>query len=127
VLSGRGLLGRVTEAGHQSSRVLLITDLNSRIPVIIQNTRTKAILAGKNEDLMKLERLPVDSGLEVGQKIVTSGDGGQVPADIPVGIISDVGPRGVWVKPVADLDRATYVQVINADIDQSFVTGDIAP
>lgn len=127
VLSGRGLIGRVTEAGRQSSRVLLITDLNSRIPVTIQNTRTKAILAGKNEDFMKLERLPVDSGLTVGQRIVTSGDGGQLPPDIPVGVIAEVGPHGIWVKPIADIDRAAYVQVINADVDTSLFTGDIAP
>lgn len=126
VLSGRGLIGRVTEAGRQSSRVLLITDLNSRIPVTIQNTRTKAILAGKNEDFMKLERLPVDSGLVVGQRIVTSGDGGQLPPDIPVGVIAEVGPHGIWVKPIADVERATYVQVINAGVDGSLLTGDIS-
>lgn len=125
VLSGRGLLGRITETGRQSSRVLLITDLNSRIPVTIQNTRTKAILAGKNEDLMRLERLPADSGLTVGQRIVTSGDGGQLPPDIPVGIIAEVGMHGVWVKPIADVDRAAYVQVINADVDGSLLTGDL--
>lgn len=69
VMSGQGLIGRVTESGERSSRVLLVTDLNSHIPVIIQNTRTKAILAGKNSDLLKLERLPIDSGLSVGQRV----------------------------------------------------------
>lgn len=127
VLSGQGLIGRITETGRSSARVLLITDLNSRIPVIIQNTRTKAILAGRNEEFMKLERLPVDSGIAVGQRIVTSGDGGQLPADIPVGVISEVGPHGIWVRPIADVDRAAYVQVINAEMDESLVTGDIAP
>lgn len=127
VMSGRGLIGRITEAGQRSSRVLLVTDLNSRIPVVVQNTRTKAILAGKNTDLLKLERLPIDSGLAVGQRIVTSGDGGQLPPDIPIGTIVEAGPDGVFVQPLADIGKVTHVQVINADVDQGLVTGEITP
>lgn len=127
VMSGQGLIGRVTETGTRSSRVLLVTDLNSHIPVLIQNTRTKAILAGRNEDLLKLERLPIDSGLTVGQRVVSSGDGGQLPADIPIGVIVQVSAEGVFVKPLADMEKLTYVQVINADADPSLATGDIAP
>lgn len=127
VMSGQGLIGRVTEAGERSSRVLLVTDLNSHIPVTIQNTRTKAILAGKNSDLLKLERLPIDSGLSVGQRVVTSGDGGQLPADIPIGVIVEVGQSGVLVKPLTNIEKVTYVQVINADVDQGLATGEIVP
>ncbi len=126
VMSGHGLIGRVTEAGTRSSRVLLVSDLNSHIPVIVQNTRTKAILAGKNMDLLKLERLPIDSGLSVGQRIVTSGDGGQLPPDIPLGTIVEVSKDGIFVKPLADISKVTYVQVINADADQSLSTGEIS-
>lgn len=127
VMSGQGLVGRVIETGTHSSRVLLVTDLNSHIPVVIQNTRTKAILAGKNDDLIKLERLPIDSGLSVGQRVVTSGDGGQLPPDIPVGTIVQVGPTGAYVQPLSDIGKLAFVQVINADIDRSLVTGDITP
>jgi rod shape-determining protein MreC len=127
VMSGRGLIGRVTEVGERSARVLLITDLNSRIPVVIQNTRTHAILAGKNAGFLRLERLPIDSSLAVGQRIVTSGDGGQLPPDIPIGTITGVGPNGIYVQPLTDIDTVTYVQVVNAQIDQGLVTGDITP
>jgi rod shape-determining protein MreC len=123
VMSGHGLIGRVVEAGSQSARVLLITDLNSRIPVMVQNTRTRAILAGRNTDLLRLERLPIDSGLSVGQRIVTSGDGGQLPADIPIGTIVDIGPEGVLVRPLTVIERVTYVQVINTSTDPALVTG----
>lgn len=125
VMSGHGLIGRVTEAGTRSARVLLVTDLNSHIPVIVQNTRTKAIIAGKNMDLLKLERLPIDSGLTVGQRVVTSGDGGLLPPDIPIGTIVEVGKDGVYVQPLADVSTVSYVQVINADVDQSLLTGEI--
>lgn len=126
VMSGQGLIGRVTEAGDRSARVLLVTDLNSHIPVIIQNTRTKAILAGKNTDLLKLERLPIDSGLTVGQRVVTSGDGGQLPPDVPIGVIVEVGADGVFVKPLSEIEKITYVQVINADADRGLSTGEIS-
>jgi rod shape-determining protein MreC len=127
VMSGQGLVGRIIEVGGHSSRVLLVTDLNSHIPVVIQNTRTKAILAGKNDALMKLERLPIDSGLTVGQRVVTSGDGGQLPPDIPVGTIVKTGPEGAYVQPLSAVEKLAYVQVINADIDRSLVTGEITP
>lgn len=127
VMSGRGLIGRVTEVGERSSRVLLVTDLNSRIPVIIQNTRTHGILAGKNTDTLRLERLPIDSSLSVGQRVVTSGDGGQLPPDIPIGTITEVGPGGVVVQPLTDLDKLTYVQVINAQTDPALISGEITP
>ncbi len=127
VMSGHGLVGRVTEVGQSSSRVLLVTDLNSRIPVILQNTRTKAILAGKNQELMKLERLPPDSGMTVGTRVITSGDGGQLPPDLPIGTIVSTGADGVWVKPLSDIDRLTRVQVVNAEMDQTLLTGEITP
>ena len=123
VMSGHGLIGRVMEAGRHSSRVLLITDLNSRIPVMVQNTRTRAILAGKNKALLKLERLPIDSGLTLGQRIVTSGDAGYLPPEIPMGTIVGIGRDGVLVKPLADIDALSHVQVVNTDIDQSLSTG----
>lgn len=126
VMSGHGLVGRVVEAGRQSSRVLLVTDLNSRIPVMVQNTRTRAILAGRNTDLLRLERLPIDSGLSIGQRVVTSGDGGQLPPDIPVGTIVDIGPEGVLVRPLAAIEKVTYVQVINTSMDPALISGDLA-
>ena len=127
VMSGHGLVGRVMEVGQSSSRVLLVTDLNSHIPVVLQGTRTKAILAGKNQDLMKLESLPPDSGMTIGTRVVTSGDGGQLPPDLPIGTIVSVSADGVWVKPLSDIDRLTHVQVVNADVDQTLITGEITP
>jgi len=124
-MSGQGLVGRVTETGKRASRVLLITDLNSRIPVVIQNTRAHAILAGKNRRFLKLERLPHDSGVRVGSRVVTSGAGGQIPAEIPIGTIISVGDDGVWVEPLTEISKLTYVQIINADINKALVTGDM--
>jgi rod shape-determining protein MreC len=92
----------------------------------VQNTRTRGILAGTNSDVMRLERLPPDSGLTVGQRVVTSGDGGQLPVGVPVGVITRVGKDGVDVKPLGDIQSMNYVQVIDTGIDNLLLSADVA-
>ena len=125
VMAGHGLIGRVVEVGRQSARILLVTDLNSRIPVMIQNTRTRAVLAGKNKDLLKLERLPLDSSLQVGQRVTTVRDGGFLPPDIPVGTIVSVGPEGVFVRPLVDVKNITHVKIVDTQDSGFLATGEI--
>lgn len=110
-----GLVGRVTEVGERSARVLMITDLNSRIPVLIQETRARAILAGDNSDHPELVFLPERAKVTPGQRVVTSGDGGALPPGIPVGVVSAVGPRAIRVRPFVDWDRLEYVQIVDFD------------
>jgi rod shape-determining protein MreC len=106
------LVGRVTLAGARSSRVLLLTDLNSRIPVIVADTRTRAILVGDNSPLPRLGFLPEKAGLKEGQRVVTSGHGGVLPPGVPVGRIV-AGADGTYrVQPLVDLDRLEYLQII---------------
>lgn len=111
-LVGEGLLGRVASVGERSARVLLITDLNSRIPVLVAETRARAVLAGDNSDTPRLEFVSSNAGFEVGQRIVTSGHGGAFPPGIPVGVVSSVGEGGVRVQPYASADRLEYVRLV---------------
>lgn len=127
VLSGRGLIGRVTEVGKTSARVLMITDLNARIPVILQDTHQRAILAGRNGDKVYLERLPPDSGVAKGVRVLTSGDGGLIPAGLPVGAVINAGPDGIEVAPFSDPSSVAHVQIVQSPVDPSLVTGDLAP
>ena len=112
VVNGSGLVGRVAETGRTSGRVLLITDLNSRIPVVSETTRVRAILAGDNGKIPKLAFLPPNARLEAGERIVTSGHGGVFPSNLPVGRILPVGDGVIEVKPFADLDRLEFVRII---------------
>lgn len=112
-VSGEGLVGRVAEVGERSSRVLLVTDLNSRIPVVIQETRVRAILAGDNTKRPRLIYLSANSDLAVGQRVVTSGHGGAFPPGIPVGRVVSVGERGVRVEPVSDTAQLEFVQLMD--------------
>lgn len=113
VVAGDGLVGRVHTVGTRSARVLLLSDLNSRIPVVVEATRTRAVLAGDNTERPRLIHLPPGVSLNIGDRIVTSGHGGAFPPGIPVGVVSQVGEAKVLVKPYAQRDRLEFVRVVN--------------
>lgn len=113
VVAGDGLVGRVHTVGTRSARVLLLSDLNSRIPVVVEATRTRAVLAGDNTERPRLIHLPPGVSLNIGDRIVTSGHGGAFPPGIPVGVVSLVGEATVLVKPYAQRDRLEFVRVVD--------------
>ncbi|MFC3674369.1 rod shape-determining protein MreC [Ferrovibrio xuzhouensis] len=110
-----GYVGRVAEVGQRAARVLLLTDLNSRLPVMLQEGGHRAVLAGDNSDLPKLEYLSGAAKPAVGQRVVTSGDGGQFPAGIPVGEVATVSDGGVRVRPFVDLSRLEFLRLMQFD------------
>ena len=112
-MTGEGLVGRVSEVGERSARILLITDLNSRIPVLIETSRERAVLAGDNTARPHLLYLSPDARLSPGDRVVTSGHGGALPAGLPVGVIADVGERGVQVQPYVDWSRLEFVRLLD--------------
>lgn len=116
-LSGKGLLGRVAEVCERSARVLLINDLNSRIPVVIERSRERAILAGDNSVTPRLLYLPVTTSVQVGDRVVTSGHGGAFPVGLPVGVVSAISDEGVRVTPFADATNIEYVRLMDFGLD----------
>lgn len=114
VLDQDGLVGRIFETGEHSARVLLVTDLNSRVPVRLPTRDANAIARGRNDDLLELAFLGPDAQLVPGDFAVTTGDGGVFPPDIPVGRVADTAPAGVTLRPVALLDRLEFVQVVRS-------------
>jgi rod shape-determining protein MreC len=112
-ISDSGLIGRVVDVGVSSARVLLLSDINSRVPVVIERTREKSILAGNNTDTPTLSYLTGDSKIKVGDRIITSGDGGVFPEGIPVGMITSIGADGVKVQPYVNATNAEFVSVID--------------
>jgi rod shape-determining protein MreC len=113
VVTGDGLVGRIVSAGQWSSRVLLITDINSRVPVIVESARDRAILAGDNTNLPKLAFLPGNTVLKPGDRVVTSGDGGVFPPGLPVGRVASVGDGGIRVQPFVRLDSLEFVRTVD--------------
>ena len=79
VVSGDGLGGRVVESGTSSARILLLTDLNSRIPVLIGDRGVRGVLIGDNSGRPKLAHLPENARVVASDEVVTSGVGGLFP------------------------------------------------
>lgn len=110
-LDGAGLVGRISEVGGRSARLLLVTDINSRIPVQVERTRARAILAGTNGPRPRLQHWAGGEAPAPGERIVTSSEAGAFPAGLPVGVVRE-GKGGVLeVELFADLDRLEYVRL----------------
>ena len=113
VVSEYGLVGVIVEVASRFARVLQITDINSQIPVVTENTRDPAIIKGDNSRFLKLKFMPNDSLLAVGDRIVTSGHGGLLPPDIPIGHIAEIDGTSVLVSSLVDWDRLDYIRVLD--------------
>ncbi len=107
------LIGRVVETGKNSARVLLLTDISSRIPVMIEGTRDRAILAGNNTASPPLKYLSATNNVEIGQLVITSGHGGIFPAGLMIGHVSKISEKNVQVKLIANPDSVDYVRIFN--------------
>ena len=113
VVTGDGLIGRVAGVGDRATRVLLISDLNSRIPVLIEATRTRAILAGNNSNRPRLIHMVPGATVSPGDRVVTSGHGGVFPVGLPVGLVDAVNEGGISVLPFVPRDRLEYVRILD--------------
>ncbi len=112
-LDDRGLVGRVTEIGSRSARVLLMTDINSRIPVTLENSRARAILTGTNGPRPRLMYWPEGVLPAEGERVVTSAEANAFPAGLPVGTVHYSANNVPEVEPAAQLDRLEVVRIFN--------------
>nr|WP_283949631.1 rod shape-determining protein MreC [Limobrevibacterium gyesilva] len=112
-LDDRGLVGRVTEVGARSARVLLITDMNSRIPVILESSRARAMLVGTNGPRPRLMYWPEGTQPAEGERIVTSAEANAFPAGLPVGTVHYSTSNAPEVEPAARLERLEVVRLFD--------------
>ncbi|MDI3306371.1 MAG: rod shape-determining protein MreC [Acetobacteraceae bacterium] len=112
-LDDRGLVGRVTEVGARSARVLLLTDINSRIPVALEGTRARAILTGTNGARPRLQHWPEGSAPREGERVVTSAEAAAFPAGLPVGVVHWTEAGVPEVELFSRLDRLDLVRLFD--------------
>jgi rod shape-determining protein MreC len=112
-LDDQGLVGRVTELGARSARVLLITDINSRIPVVLENSRARAILVGTNGPRPRLMYWPEGVQPAEGERVVTSPEANAFPAGLPVGTVHYARSHAPEVDPAARMDRLEVVRLFD--------------
>lgn len=113
VLTGDGLVGRIASAGINAARILLITDINSRVPVKIEPFDTPAILSGDNTEYPQLISLSNNAKVAVGDKVVTSGMAGVYPAGLPVGVIVSIDDGLIKVRPFFNRSRLEVVRIVD--------------
>ena len=114
VMDGLGLVGRISGVGQQTARVILLTDSNSRLPVTIQPSGQRAILAGDNGTLPQVEFLENPDQVRPGDRVVSSGDGGVFPAGLLVGEVVLGADRRQRVRLAADLQRLEFLRVLRS-------------
>jgi rod shape-determining protein MreC len=120
VVTGAGLIGRVVQASHSRSIVVLLTDPSANVGIRFVSTGDTAISHGNGPDrLLSVDLLDVTSNPKPGEVVVTSGLQQSVyPPGIPVGVVTTAGQnegaerKGVTLKPAVDLARLTFVKVL---------------
>lgn len=113
-MDGIGLVGRISGVGDNTSRVILLTDSNSRIPVTIQPSGQRALLVGDNSSRPPVEFLENPEQIRPGDRVVTSGDGGVFPSGLLVGMVAKDLNRRLRVKLTADYERLDFLRVLRS-------------
>jgi len=111
VVDARGMIGRIYLTGQHTSWVILLTDLNSRIPVTVAPGNHQAIMVGDNTAMPTLDTMSQTVSLHAGDQVVSSGDGGLLPPGLPIGTV--VGQAGQYrVALLADGASAQDVEIL---------------
>ncbi|HKX64273.1 MAG TPA: rod shape-determining protein MreC [Rhizomicrobium sp.] len=113
VMDARGMIGRVYLTGQRTSWVILLTDLNSRIPVTIAPRNIQAMMTGDNTANPILNLMSHTVTLRAGDQVTSSGDGGLLPAGLPVGTVLSDGAGGWRVALLADAASSQDVEILN--------------
>ena len=111
-VDGLGLVGRVAGVGARSARVLLLTDASSRVPVVVLPAGQRALLSGDTTAAPVLDFLDQADEIRPGDRIVTSGDGGLFPADVPVGRVMVAGDGRPRARLAADYRALRYARLL---------------
>lgn len=127
-MDGLGLVGRISGVGRSTSRVVLLSDTSSRIPVIIQPSGQRAILAGDNTAFPPVDFLENPEQVRPGDRVISSGDGGVFPAGLLVGQVMQGQDRRLRVRLAADYERLDFLRVLRSHpAEQLHDTGPLIP
>jgi rod shape-determining protein MreC len=127
VIAADGLVGRVVQVSHSSSKVMLITDPDSRVGVKLASSGERGLLLGGRGDELRLDLINPDTEVLPAEPVLTSGyQGSLFPPEIPIGQVSrattsDVElTRPVFVRPYVDFSRLDYVLLVlpHADVGE---------
>jgi len=118
VVTERGLVGRISDVYHNTSRVLLITDPSSSISAFLQSSRATGMVEGTVDGSVIMRFIPLDAPVSVGDVVLTSGLGGLLPKGMVVGQVIEIEKRDyalfqeARIQPTVDFNHLEFVLVI---------------
>lgn len=118
VVSSEGLVGRVVAVSPRAAMIMLITDLNSRVPVLVGESRARAVLAGDNSEYPRLIHVITETEIKPGDQIATSGMAGGFPPGLPIGVVAEVDGTSITVRPNMDRSRLEFVRVVDYEVPE---------
>ena len=113
VLGAQSVVGRVESVSGSYIRVLLFTDINSKVPVISERNRIRGILSGDNTTVPKRLFTAPGADIKEGDMIVTSGVAGVFPTGLPIGVVSKITKDAIAVETISDIERLEYVKIVD--------------
>ena len=117
VVTADGLVGIVIDVGRAYARVLMISDINARIPVILSSSSWPGLTVGQNGQFLDLQFLPDEAQPKIGELVLTSGHGGVLPNGLPVGRVDQIEGGKIRVRPAVDLRNLSYVSVLTGGLE----------
>lgn len=116
----RGMIGRIVDVSANASRILLLNDIQSRIPVFVEGSFVEGLLVGRSTSnpTIAITMLANGDRIEPGQRVITSGAGGVLPRGLAVGVVSKVSDKEATVDLSADYARTRLVRIINYQFPQ---------
>ena len=115
VISQGHLIGRIVSVTPSYSRVLLITDITSKVPVILEKSRVRAFLTGNNDDYPKLTHIEQKNLINEKEVVLTSGFDGILPYGIRIGFIAGEEEETPFIQPYTNRNHVEIVSVIKND------------
>ena len=118
VLGEESVIGRIDKVSGQYAKVILVTDINSKIPVVVERTRARGILSGNNTEFPTLIFTRSTADIQEGDVIVTSGVGGMFPAGLPIGFVNSIQNGEIQIETLADISRVEYVRIVDYGLSE---------
>lgn len=115
-MDGIGLVGRIAGVGGRTSRVILLTDASSRVPVTVEPSGERAILTGDNTRYPLLDFLEDADAVRPGDRVVSAGDGGLFPAGLLVGRVAEGTDGRLRLRLAADSERLEFLRVLRSPL-----------
>ncbi|MEL6582569.1 MAG: rod shape-determining protein MreC [Pseudomonadota bacterium] len=118
-MDGLGLIGRVSGVGQRTARIIYLTDINSRVPVVVLPSGLRGIVSGDNSPNPTLDFIEAPERLQPGDRVMTSGDGAVLPPDLLVGAVVRDAEGRLRLRLAADYERLEFVRVLDFEAPET--------